>query len=160
MHGERNSIDPAQILRTSKIILLVDWPTTLVPRVLLGKGFIVFGYSPHHYSMGEILHDLPKDVDSYSIFPPGNVNEKNYLGFRRMEKQPQSVDIVCVFRPPAELPGIISDHALPLGAKVIWLLRPAASSQEQIIVEKNNLLFVGNENIVAIAQTLQEKKQK
>ena len=150
--------DPRQILEASKVILLVDWPGTIVPRTLLEAGFIVFGYSPYHYSMAEIALNLPGDIDSNSIFPPKDETEKGYLVFRRLDKQPQSADIVSIYRPSNELPGILSDLVLPLGAKVVWLLRPANSSEEKSMVEKHNLVFIENVDIVAIAGSLQKNK--
>jgi predicted CoA-binding protein len=146
--------DPKQILETSKTILLVDWPNTTVPRGLLESGFIVFGCSPNHYSKAEIVTDLPTDVESISVFPPKNENEKGYLIFRRLDKRPPGVDIVSIYRPASELQGIITDHALPLDAKVVWLQRPATSSEEQSMVEKHNLVFIENNDIVATARNL------
>ncbi len=149
--------DPKQILEASKTILLVDWPNAIVPRTLLEAGLIVFGYSPYHYSRAEIVPDLPKDVNPNSVFPPKNENEKGHLVFHRLDKPPAEADIVSIYRPANELPGILAEHVLPLGAKVVWLQRSAASS-EQSMIEKNNLVFIANNDIVAIARTLQKNK--
>jgi len=147
--------DPKQILQSSKTILLVDWPNTSVPRTLLEAGFIVFGYSPYHYSMAEIVLNLPKDIDANSIFPPKNETEKGYLVFRRLDNQPQSIDIVSVYRPAGELPAILSDLVLPLDAKVVWLQRPMASVEEKNMVEKYNLVFIEGDDMTVTARALE-----
>jgi hypothetical protein len=144
--------DPIQILRNSKTILLVDWPNPGVPRALLGAGLAVFGHSPAGYRRAELASSPPPDVNPQSIFAPRDENETGHLFFRSMPAPPQSVDIVAVYRPAAELPGILARQAVPLGAKRLWFLRPISSVQERASAEAQNLLVVEEPDIVAIAQ--------
>ena len=150
--------DPKHILETSRSILLVDWPNTSIPRSLLEAGFSVFGYSPHHYSRAEIVPDPPKNANSNGVFPPKNENEKGWLIFHRLDERPPDVDVVCIYRPANELQGIITDHVLPLRAKAVWLLRPGASTEEKTMVEKHNLIFIENDDILSIARSVARKK--
>ena len=150
--------DPRLVLETARTILLVDWPSPSVPRALLEAGFTVFGYSPGRYSKAEIALNPPKDVDSGSVFPPKDQGEKGYLVFRRLNGRPSGADIVGGYRPAEEMPGIIADHVLPLRAKVIWLQRPVASSEERTIAEKHGLVLIEDCDIVELARTLRRPK--
>ena len=62
--------DPLQILKTSKSILLVDWPNPNLPRTLLKSGFAVYCYSPNQYTRAEIMPYAPAGVDIKNIFKP------------------------------------------------------------------------------------------
>lgn len=150
--------DPRHILEAARTILLVDWPSPAVPRALLEAGFTVFGYSPRCYSKAEIAPNPPSDADSGSVFAPKDQGEQGYLVFRRLDGRPPGADIVSVYRPPEELPGIIADHVLPLRAKVIWLQRPITSSEEQAIAEEHGLTLIENHDIVELARTLHRPK--
>jgi hypothetical protein len=144
--------DPLQILRAARSILLVDWPNPGVPRALLGAGLAVFGHSPAGYRRAELAPSPPPDVNPQSIFAPRDQNETGYLFFRPMPAPPQSVDIVAVYRPAAELPGILARQAVPLDAKILWFLRPISSVQERAVAEAQNLLVIEEPDIVTIAQ--------
>ena len=102
------------------------------------------------------MPDPPKNPDSNGIFPPKNENEKGWLIFHRLDKSPNGVDIVCIYRPANELQGILKDHILPLGAKAVWLLRPVTSSEEKIMVEAHNLVFIEDNDILAVARSLKK----
>ena len=43
-----------QILKNAKTILFVDWPDIDIPGSLSKAGFIVYGYSPVYFWVGEI----------------------------------------------------------------------------------------------------------
>jgi hypothetical protein len=144
--------DPLQILSAARSILLVDWPNPGVPRALLGAGLDVFGHSPAGYRRAELAASPPQDVNPQSIFAPPDQNETGYLVFRPMAAPPQFVDIVAVYRPAAELPGILAGQAVPLGAKALWFLRPISSAQELALVEAQNLVVVEEPDIIATAQ--------
>ena len=105
--------------------------------------------------MAEIVLNLPYDIDAKSIFPPKNETETGYLVFRQLDSRPQSVDVVSIYRPAGELPAILSDHVLPLGAKVVWLQRPMASVEEKNMVEKYDLVFIEGDDIAATARTFE-----
>lgn len=153
----REMTNPRRILEIARTILLVDWPSLSVPRALLESGFTVFGYSPGRYSTAEISPNPPPDVDSGSVFAPKD-QEKGYLVFRRLDGRPSAVDIVSVYRPAEEMPGIIADHVLPLRAKVIWLQRPVASSEERAVAEEHGLVLIEGSDIAELARTLHQSK--
>jgi ankyrin repeat protein/predicted CoA-binding protein len=145
---------PKRLLETAQSIMLVDWPSTKVPRALLQAGLTVFGCSPHQFSRAALVSTLAEAGESKSVFPPQNDAEQGYLVFHRLASRPAAVTIVAVYRPPAELPGIIAELALPLGATVLWLLRPVASADERALVEKHGLILVENCDIAQVAQSL------
>ena len=91
--------DPKQILRSAKSILLVDWASTTIPRTLVEAGFKVFCASPGGYSLVELVSEEAAGINSTDVFPP---------------KQNEN-------RPENEHEGIIANHVVPLGAKVVWL---------------------------------------
>ena len=118
--------DPKQILSSAQSILLFDWASTTIPRTLVEAGFTVFCASPGRYSVVELISEEPAGINSNDIFPPQQ-NENGYLVFRRLNDSPSHVDIVNVYRPENEHEGIIANHLVPLGAKVVWLQPSIAS---------------------------------
>jgi uncharacterized glyoxalase superfamily protein PhnB len=150
----RNTADPQSILRSAQSVLLVDWPSTKVPRALLEAGLTVFGYAPRHYSKAELVSDPSTVGDAKSVFPPENENDKGHLVFRGLASAPAKVNIVSVYRPTDELPGIIATQALPLGATAVWLQRPVESAEERQLVQKHGLMLVENCDIVEAARAL------
>lgn len=142
--------DPIQILKSSQNILLVDWPNPGVPRALLNAGFTVFCSSPDKYTRAEIAPSAPGDVDKGSIFPPGE-GDKGWLVFRRLDGDPPAIDLVNVYRPVEELPGILERHALRLGARSVWLHPPAISDAARSMTEERGLLYVEGHDIAAMA---------
>lgn len=115
-------VNGKQILENAKTILLVDWPNPEVPRSLLKAGFIVFGYSPDRYSAIEL-------------------DDNENLVFRKLDDQPDSVDIVNVFRPEEEHAGIINSRVLPLKAKVLWLHPPVKSASTAALAGAITYIF-------------------
>jgi len=86
-------------------ILLVDWASTTIPRTLVEAGFKVFCASPGGYSLVELVSEEAAGINSTDVFPP---------------KQNEN-------RPENEHEGIIANHVVPLGAKVVWLQPSIAS---------------------------------
>ncbi len=148
--------DPKQILAQARTFLLVDWPSPAVPRALLTSGFTVFGYSPHRYSKAEIVPALPQDTNSHSVFPPRDPSESGYLIFRQLPGRPTGVDVVAIYRPEKELPLILTEHLLPLGAKVLWFLRPVTSDHERLLAQQHDLICVEDCDLIAMAQTIRK----
>jgi len=140
--------DPAQILKTTSKILLVDWPHKGVPRTLLEAGFDVFGYSPAGYTRAELAAAAPADVDARSVFAPEKAGETRYLVFRRLAKPPSRVDLVHVHRPAAELADIFASQVVPLGAKALWLQPPLASEDARALASERGVAFVDGVDIV------------
>ena len=146
---EQANNTPEKILRAAKTILLVDWPDTGVPRVLVKAGFTVYGYSPGSYTIAGIVAGKPNDANGLSVFPPKG-DELGYLIFKKLESRPDWVDIVSVYRPVEELPGII-EHIVPPGAKVLWLQPPLRSAIGRELAAENHLEFVEGVAIADIA---------
>jgi predicted CoA-binding protein len=143
--------DPAQTLKNAAKILLVDWPDPHVPAALLQAGFTVFGYSPGSYSVARLVANQPDAMEGQSIFPVQNGDEKTYVVFQKLADRPDSVDIVNVYRPEEELAGIITNHVLPLKAKVLWLHPPATSVWARDFAAEHGLIFIEGTNIAEIA---------
>jgi predicted CoA-binding protein len=129
--------NPAEMLKTANSILLVDWPDKGVPLALLKAGFQVFCYSPDGYTMAEMVAN----------------NHKPQLFFRPIDNPPTSIDIVNVYRPEEELPGIIKNHFLPLGAKVLWLHPPLISELAKELALTYGLVLIQGFDIAEIAST-------
>src|SRR5258708_703240 len=134
-----NNPDPAQILKTAKTILLVDWPNPGVPGALLKAGLTVFGYSPGRYSVAKWVAEKPDDIEGQSIFP---LQDNGYVVFRKLEDRPDSVDIVNVYRPELELEGIVINQVLPLGAKVLWLHPPLTSAWAGAFAAEHSFILI------------------
>lgn len=128
-----------QILKDAGTILLVDWPGVDVPLSLLKAGFTVIGYAPDNYSIATI------EINS---------DGKEKLVFTALNKPPASVDIVNIFRPEEEHEEIITRHALPLKAKVIWLQPPVKSANTAILASENGLIFIEGIDLAAVAKTI------
>jgi|SRR6185437_4641535 len=146
--------DPLQVLKSAKNILLVDWPDQGVPRTLLNAGFAVFGYSPNGYSQAQLVAELPGGFDEKNSFPPRSKEENCHLVFKKLDYNPNGIDIVNVYRPEAELPGIIVNRVLPSGAKVLWLHPPVTSAGASDIAAENGLTLIEGVNIAEIAAKL------
>ena len=142
---------PEQILKTAKTILLVDWPDPGVPATLIKAGFTVYGYSPGRYSVASLITNQPDATEGQSIFPVQNGDEKVYLVFQKLDDRPYSVDIVNIYRPEGELAGIITNHVLPLKAKVLWLHPPVTSVWARDFAAGHGLIFIEGTNIAEIA---------
>ncbi len=146
--------DPQQILKSAKNILLIDWPDPGVPRALLNAGFTVFGYSPGGYSRAQVVNDLPLGFDEKNSFPARNESEKGYLIFQKLDHSPDTIDIVNVYRPEEELPGIIDKRVLPSSAKVLWLHPPVTSARAKEIAAENDIVFMEGVSIAEIASKI------
>jgi CoA binding domain len=142
---------PQQILESAGSVLLVDWPSTAVPRALLEAGLAVYGASPAGYTRAEIVAEPPAGIRSH---PPERPGETGYLVFHRLDRRPDHVDLVHAFRPPEELPGILADQAIPLGATALWLQPPVTSAEARERAEAAGLAFVEAIDIVDLARSL------
>ena len=89
-------------------------------------GFKVFCASPGRYSVVEVVPESPEGVDSGDFVPPQQ-GEQGYVVFRRLDEGPSKIDIVNIYRLESEHVGIVGNHVVPLGAKVMWL-QPSVSS--------------------------------
>ncbi|MDO3628460.1 VOC family protein [Mucilaginibacter sp. BT774] len=149
---------PEQILKAAKSILLVDWPSANLPYALLKAGFIVFSYSPDKYSEAKLRREKPRNTEGLSIFPVTDDGEEFYASFEKLDGFPGTVDIVHIYRPEAELPGIVEKHVLPLGAKAIWLYPPQTSELARGLAAQHCLELVQGVNIVDMVSEIQSNQ--
>jgi hypothetical protein len=144
---------PEQVLENARIVLLVDWPSTAVPRALLEARLTVFGFSPGGYSRAELAAGAPAPRDGVRSFPPVR-DEVGHLVFRRLDRRPDQVDLVYVHRPAKELPGILVTHAVPLGATALWLQPPLRTADADWIAGTGRPEVIEGRDIIAMARAL------
>ncbi|MCA1832927.1 MAG: CoA-binding protein [Actinomycetota bacterium] len=92
-------------------------PGHTIPRYLQSQGFRIIPVSPKG---GELL------------------GERVYMSLKEIE---EPVDVVDVFRPSDETPGIARD-AVDLGAKVLWLQSGIESDEAKAIATDGGLVVV------------------
>jgi hypothetical protein len=93
-------------------------PSGYVPRYLQANGFRIIPINP---MASEIL------------------GEKCYKGL--FELAGEDIDVVDVFRPSSEAPGIVSD-ALKTKAKVVWLQEGITSGEAGRMAKEHGLIFI------------------
>lgn len=99
---EQIEIDYAKILKEASTIAIVglspkvNRPSNQVARYLMDKGYVIVPVNPGQ----EVILGL-------TCYP-------------NLQSVPVAVDIVDVFRKPADVPGVV-DSAIEIGAKVVWL---------------------------------------
>ena len=92
----------ADLLRTCRSVLVIDWPSDDVPETLVRGGLSVHvkgGPGPGDYSIRELAE--------------GSVTA------RKTGRRPDHVDLVYVHRPIDELPQIVAT-AREMGARALW----------------------------------------
>jgi predicted CoA-binding protein len=94
---------------------------------------------------GKDAHEIPKYMlhHGYDIVPV-NPTGGEILGRRaypRLADVPGPVDVVDVFRPPAEAPEV-ARQAVAIGAKVLWLQLGIRSAEARQIAQDAGLLYV------------------
>lgn len=72
--------------------------------------------------------------------------------YRSLKDIPEPVDLVDVFRPSAEAPGIARD-AVEIGAKALWLQQGITSAEARRIAEEGGLEFVQNRCTAVVRAT-------
>ena len=119
----QSDADIRKILSTHKTIAMVgassnpDRPSNHVLEYLLQAGYTVYPVNP-------------KDEQLFG--------QKVY---RRLEDIPHSIDIVDVFRNPADAPEVARE-AVKAGAKVLWLQEGVVSEEAARIADEGGLLVV------------------
>lgn len=93
--------DTATLLRATKTVLLVDWPSREVPDTLARSGFTV------------VSNDAPDEFNAYEV-----VGDE--VRVRDVGQLPKQADLVYTHRPIDELPEIV-DTAKTIGAKAVWI---------------------------------------
>jgi predicted CoA-binding protein len=125
---------PEEILANAKTIAVVGLsrdPAKAahgVPAVLQAHGFRII---PVHPTATELL------------------GEKVY---RSLKDIPEPVDLVDVFRPSPEAPGIARE-AVEIGAKALWLQQGITSAEARRIAEAGGLEFVQNRCTAVVRAT-------
>jgi predicted enzyme related to lactoylglutathione lyase/predicted CoA-binding protein len=137
---------------------LVDWPNASLPHSLLKAGFVVFSYSPDKYSEAKLLEHKPHNTEGLSIFPVTDDGKEVYVSFEKLDGSPGTVDIVHIYRPEAELPGIVEKHALPSSAKAIWLYPPQTSELARGLAAQHCLVLVQGVNIIDLAAEIESNQ--
>jgi predicted CoA-binding protein len=100
--SEGRTPDPVRILAAARRVLLVDWPSAVVPDTLTEAGHLVYvkgGPEPDNFSLRELTDEGPVS--------------------RRLDAPPDRVDLVYDHRPLDELPAIV-ELAQRLGATAVW----------------------------------------
>jgi predicted CoA-binding protein len=93
--------DVAALLRATKTVLLVDWPSRDVPDALARSGFTV------------VSNDGPDEYNAYEM-------DGGEVRVRDVGKRPTRADLVYSHRPIEELPEIV-ETAKSIGAKAVWV---------------------------------------
>lgn len=122
---------PADVLAAARAVLLVDYPSRVVPDTLVRAGRTVFvksGPGPGDFTLQRL--------------------QGEEVVARLLGQAPDHVDLVYAHRPLAELPGIV-ELAKQLGASAIWReFDPAESAQARRLVEEAGLRYVDEAPIV------------
>src|SRR2546426_3453478 len=122
--------DPHGVLTQASVVALVDWPRTDVPRTLVRAGFGVYSLTrlrgtAASYAWYPSRDQIPEG-DDVTVFE--SAEEADGYLVCRPAVPPATVDILTVYRPAGELPGL-ARLAIELGAKALWL-QPGSASPE------------------------------
>jgi predicted CoA-binding protein len=127
-----------KILEGAGCILLIDWPDQRVPRSLLKAGLTVYGFSPNHYSTARLESGGSQNAEGTNLV------------FTKINKPPDPIDIVYIYRPEEEHASLIINHVLPLHAKVIWLQPPLTSIKTRDLAKEYGITFIEGVDITEI----------
>jgi predicted CoA-binding protein len=122
--------DPHGLLAQASVVALVDWPRTDVPRTLVRAGFGVYSLNRLRRTAASYAwypsRDQVPEGDDVTVFDA--TDEADGYLVCRPAAPPETVDILTVYRPARELPGL-ARLAVQLGAKALWL-EPGSVSPE------------------------------
>jgi predicted CoA-binding protein len=140
-----------RILEDATTIELVDWPHQEVPAVLHLAGYQVLGHEPDGFKVYEVEDAAPVDPGDGRAFP---LEDGRVLVSRPLEVMPESVDIVSVFRPPAEQHDLLR-QAIEAGARVFWV-HPGVETAPDLaaLTEAAGMTFVDGVSIVDAVRAL------
>jgi len=135
--------DPHGVLTQASVVALVDWPRADVPRTLVRAGFGVYSLNRLRgtatFCAWYPSRDQVPEGDDLTVFEPAEEAD-GYL-VCRPAAAPATVDILTVYRPAGELPGL-ARLAVELGAKALWLEPGSVSPEARHIAEAGGLAFV------------------
>ena len=101
------------------------------------------------------MQDFGYKVIPVNPFAEGEIiNGEKVIG--SLEKISESIDIVDIFRPSKETPGI-ANEAVKIGSKVLWLQYGIQNEETKKIAEDANIQYVSN---LCIKQEYQKLFQK
>ena len=101
------------------------------------------------------MQDFGYKVIPVNPFAEGEIiNGETVVG--SLEKISDQVDIVDIFRPSKETPGI-ANEAVKIGSKVLWLQYGIQNEEAKKIAEKANMQYVSNRCIKQEYQRLFQK---
>ena len=101
------------------------------------------------------MQDFGYKVIPVNPFAEGEViNEETVVG--SLDKISEKIDIVDVFRPSNETPGI-ANEAVKIGSKVLWLQYGVQNEEAKKIVENEKIQYVANRCIKQEYQKLFQK---
>lgn len=114
-----------------------------IPEVLERMSTVaVVGCSTHP---AKAAHAIPRQVQAagFRIIPvhPSADEVLGERAYRRLADIPDPVDLVNVFRPAAETPGIV-EQARDVGAPAVWLQSGIRSAHARRIAEEAGLVYV------------------
>ena len=91
------------------------------------------------------MQDFGYKVIPVNPFAEGEIiNGETVIG--SLEKIPEKIDIVDIFRPSKEAPGI-ADEAVKIGSKVLWLQYGIQNEEAEKIANTANIHYVANKCI-------------
>ena len=101
------------------------------------------------------MQDFGYKVYPINPFAEGEIvnNEKVLADLKNV---PEKIDIVDVFRPSKETPGI-AQQAKEIGSKVLWLQYGIHSDEAKAITESSNMEFISNRCIKQEYQKIFQK---
>ncbi|MCZ4497409.1 MAG: CoA-binding protein [Thermoleophilia bacterium] len=139
-HGTMNPVPsarptPPELLQQARTIAVVGFSTDptkaahRAPMVLVDRGWNVI---PVHPTATEVA---------------------GLTAYKTLADIPVPVDLVDVFRPPSEAPGI-AEQAAAIGAKTLWLQKGITSPEARDIATRAGMTFVEDTCAGATATTL------
>lgn len=114
--------DPLKLLRDAKTIAVVGCSAT----------------------PGKDAHEIPKFVAQHYTLHPVNPSAGEIFGrkaYAKLEDVPKPIDIVNVFRPSDEAPGI-ARQAIAAGVKAVWLQTGLRSDEARRLCEEAGIDYV------------------
>ena len=142
--------DIDELLRSASTIELVDWPHQSVPAALDRAGYDVVGHEPDSIKRYRV-EDAEATGEGCRSFP---LDDGTFLVSRSIPSLPDTVDVVCTYRPAEEQPEIARD-AIANGAKAFWVEPGETVSDEaRQLTLAAGLAFVDGESIAAAVQRL------
>jgi predicted CoA-binding protein len=143
--------DVGPLLESATTIELVDWPHQDVPATLYRAGYSVVGHEPDGFKLYEIVDEVPIDPGDGRTFP---LEDGTFLISRPLDVMPEIIDIVNVFRPPAEQHDLLR-QAIEAGVRAFWIHPGVDTAGDlEVMVEEAGMIFVDGVSIVDAVRAL------